>query len=89
MHAEWDAAFPDTEIEVTTVREDGDAVMAAWEAWGTHEGAFRGIEPTGREIEVRGFSYRRAEDGQYVAATDPVSMMTMLAPLGVELPLQG
>mgnify|MGYP006291199071 CR=1 FL=1 len=77
------------EIEVTTVMEDGDAVMAAWEARGTHEGTFRGIEPTGREIDVRGFSYRRAAAGRFVAATDQVGMMTMLAQLGVDLPLQG
>jgi predicted ester cyclase len=89
MLAEWDAAFPDMEIEVTTVMEDGDAVMAAWEARGTHEGTFRGIEPTGRQIDVNGFSYRRAEDGRYVAATDTVSMVNMLAQLGVDLPLQG
>lgn len=55
---------------------------------GTHEGTFRGIESTGREIDVRGSSYRRAADGRYVAATDQVSMMTMLAQLGVDLPLQ-
>lgn len=89
MLAEWQAAFPDMEIEVTTVMEDGNAVMAAWEARGTHEGTFRGIEPTGRKIDVGGFSYRRAEDGRYVAATDQVGMMTMLAQLGVDLPLQG
>jgi predicted ester cyclase len=89
MLAEWQAAFPDMEIEVTTVMEDGDAVMAAWEARGTHEGTFRGIEPTGREIDANGFSYRRAEDGRYVAATDTVSMVNMLAQLGVDLPLQG
>jgi predicted ester cyclase len=89
MHAEWDAAFPDMEIEVTTIVEDGDTVMAAWEARGTHEGTFRGIEPTGRGIDVQGFSYRRAEGGRYVAATDTVSMMNMLAQLGVDLPLKG
>lgn len=89
LHAEWDSAFPDVKIEVTTMLEAGDTVLAAWEARGTHEGAFRGIEPTGREIDVRGFSYRRAEEGQFVAATDSVSMMDMLTQLGVDLPLQG
>jgi len=89
MHAEWDEAFPDLEFEITTLLEDGDTVLAAWEARGTHEGTFRGIEPTGRQIDVNGFSYRRAEDGRYVAATDTVSMVNMLAQLGVDLPLQG
>ena len=43
MLAEWDAAFPDMEVEVTTVLEDGDAMMAVREARGTHEGTFGGI----------------------------------------------
>ena len=89
LHAEWTEAFPDLEIEVVAMAEDDDTVLAAWEATGTHEGTFRGIEPTGKHIDVRGFSYRRAEDGEYVAATDQVGLMSMLAQLGVELPLQG
>lgn len=89
LHAEWHEAFPDMAVEVTTVLDDGDTVLAAWEMRGTHEGTFRGIEPTGRAIDLRGFSYRRAEDGRYVAATDQVSMTTMLAQLGVDLPLRG
>ena len=89
LHAEWHEAFPDIEIEVTTIMEDGDSVLAAWEMRGTHEGAFRGIEPTGRKVDLRGFSYRRAAAGRYVAATDQVSMLAMLVQLGVDLPLRG
>lgn len=89
MHGEWDAAFPDMEVEILSLVGDGDTVIAHWRATGTHEGEFRGIEPTGNTIDVTGFSYRKAEDDQFVEATDQAGMMTMLTQLGVELPLQG
>jgi hypothetical protein len=70
MHAEWDAAFPGMETEILALVVDGETVLAHWEAAGTHERAFRGIEPTSRDVSVKGFSCRRAEDGQFVEATD-------------------
>ena len=89
MHAEWDHAFPGMETEILALVSDGDTVVAHWRATGTQEGEFRGIEPTGKPIEVTGFSYRKARDGQFVEATDQAGMMAMLSQLGVEIPLQG
>jgi predicted ester cyclase len=89
MHAEWDEAFPDMEVEILALAAEGDHIVAHWQATGTHEASFRGIEPTGNTIEVTGFSYRKAEDGQFVEATDQAGMVSMLDQLGVEIPLQG
>lgn len=86
MHGEWDAAFPDATIEVNAMTAEGDVVLAWWTLRGTHEGTFRGIEATGNEIEVDGFSFRRIEDGKVVELKDSSSMATLLEQLGRDLP---
>ena len=84
VHADWDVGFPDGETEINDLVAEDDRVMAWWTLRGTHEGPFRGIEPTGIAIEVDGFSYRRYEDGRVVEAKDSASMHDLLTQLGLE-----
>lgn len=50
------AAYPDLRYEYDTdeMIEDESGVAASWTATGTHEGELMGIDPTGKEVTVRG-----------------------------------
>lgn len=58
------SAFPDARIEIEDMVAEDDRVAVRWTATGTHEGEFRGVEPTGTEVEIDGFEINRLEDGQ-------------------------
>ncbi|ARS89995.1 ester cyclase [Natrarchaeobaculum aegyptiacum] len=71
-----------------TVREtyvDGDAVIIAYTARGTHEGDIFGIAPTGRSLEVDGVCVSRVADGRLVESTDVWDAFGLFAQLGTFL----
>jgi steroid delta-isomerase-like uncharacterized protein len=47
------AAFPDQRNELIALHHADDAVIVEFWLRGTHEGAFRGFEPTGKTFECR------------------------------------
>ena len=47
------AAFPDLRMVPEDVIASGDKVVARVRVTGTHKGAFMGVSPTGRRIEVQ------------------------------------
>jgi steroid delta-isomerase-like uncharacterized protein len=47
------AAFPDQRNQLIALRHADDAVIVEFWLRGTHEGAFRGFEPTGKTFECR------------------------------------
>jgi len=87
LYREWFAAFPDLSEEIHARVAEGDEVMEYLTIRGTHEGPFRGIEPTGENVEVDGYHYRRIEDRRIVETASMVGMVTLFSQLGVELPL--
>lgn len=87
LYREWFTAFPDLTEEIHARVAEGDEVMEYLTVRGTHEGPFRGIEPTGETIAVDGYHYRRIEDGHIVETASMVGMVTLFSQLGVELPL--
>jgi steroid delta-isomerase-like uncharacterized protein len=49
------AAFPDFEITVDRIVADEEAAVVQWRAAGSFSGGpFQGIEPTGRQVKIRG-----------------------------------
>jgi len=58
------SAFPDITVTEEMSVADGDkvAVGAVWR--GRHDGPFLGIEPTGRNVEMRGIVMWRVVDGR-------------------------
>jgi steroid delta-isomerase-like uncharacterized protein len=58
------AAFPDMQQTVDDLLADGDKVVARWTGRGTHQGAYRGIPPTGRPVIITGIHIFRLTDGQ-------------------------
>ena len=57
-------AFPDLHLTIDDLVAEGDlvALRATWR--GTHQGAFRGLPPIGRRIEIAGMSFWRVAGGQ-------------------------
>jgi serine phosphatase RsbU (regulator of sigma subunit) len=69
--SEFRAAFPDFRIRIDDQIAEGDKVMVHATIRGTHEREFRGMAPTGKHIEERGFSvFRFSEEGKVVESWD-------------------
>jgi steroid delta-isomerase-like uncharacterized protein len=58
------SAVPDARYEVDDLIAEGDKVVVRWRMIGTHKGAFRGIEPSGRPITLRGVAIYRVQNGK-------------------------
>jgi steroid delta-isomerase-like uncharacterized protein len=61
--AEWRSAFPDLEFTINSLVAEGDVVAVHLTYRGTHLGPWRGLEPTGRRIEVGEMMFFRFESG--------------------------
>ena len=69
--SEFRAAFPDFRISINDQIAEGDKVMVHATIRGTHLREFRGMAPTGKQIEERGFSvFRFSEEGKVVESWD-------------------
>lgn len=75
-------AFPDVEATPEDVIVEEDKVVLRDRVTGTHEGAFMGLEPTGKEIEFEGTEIIRIEDGQFVESRAHFDMMNFMQQLG-------
>jgi steroid delta-isomerase-like uncharacterized protein len=56
MEEVW-RAVPDWKLELRGLYDCGEAVWLAWTITGTHEGKFRGLQPTHRHLEMLGCSH--------------------------------
>ncbi len=60
------AAFPDGVVKVEDVIAEDDRVVWRWSWLGTHQGEFRGIAPTDKQITWTGIIIWRIVEGQIV-----------------------
>lgn len=60
------AAFPDTNVEILHLLGENDMVTVHFQATGTHQGSFQGIEPTGNRVEVTGMAIKRVHNAKIV-----------------------
>lgn len=60
----------------------GDTVVKRMTLMGTHLGAYMGIAPTGRQVEVDGFGIYRIENGRIAEITEKWGLYEMLAAMG-------
>ena len=76
------AAFAD----LRPVEEDyvagGDKVVYRWRLRATHRGAFAGVPPTGREVELSGIEIVRLAGGRIVEHWDEIDALGLLRQLG-------
>jgi steroid delta-isomerase-like uncharacterized protein len=87
VYEDWYEAFPDLTVDVEVEAAEGDVVMHYLTMRGTHTGPFRGVGPTGNEVEVKAFHYRRVRDGKVVETGAIAEMMELLRQIGVESPI--
>lgn len=63
---DWRRAFPDLRMEVEDVVVEGDLAAVRARLEGTHEGVWRGAEPTGERVGMALMMFMRFEDGRMV-----------------------
>ena len=69
--AEIRSAFPDNLSIIEDQIAEGDRVMTRWRARGTHQGEFRGIAPTGKDMEINGIViFRFSHEGKVIESWD-------------------
>jgi steroid delta-isomerase-like uncharacterized protein len=82
------AAMPDMDMRIEEVTSDERRSVIQWRSRGTHTGAFMGIEPTGRTLEMRGVDVMEVEDGLIVKNTVYYDGAAQARGLGL-MPAQG
>jgi steroid delta-isomerase-like uncharacterized protein len=80
-------AFPAVKATVEDLMADGDKVVARVSIRGTHQGAFRGIAPSGKQIEVTGINIFRIANGKLMEHWGLTDRLAVLQQLGVVPPL--
>ena len=76
------AAFPDWHSTPEELVAEDDTVAERWTGRGTHQGAFQGIAPTGRQVEVPGVVFYRIRDGRIVEFRGSFDGLRMMQQLG-------
>jgi predicted ester cyclase len=74
------AAF-DQKVQSLHTAAEGDLVIDHWLSEGAHRGAFFGIDPTGKDVRIEGFSVWRIKDGQAVEAWGLVDIVGLMRQL--------
>lgn len=82
-------AFPDLTLQLEDRVVEGDKIADRFTSRGTHEGEFRGIAPTGTEIEGTVMVIHHFEDGKCVADYALTDALGLMQQLGVVEPPTG
>lgn len=79
--AMWRAALPDLYITADDVIAEGDKVVARWTMRGTHKGELLGIPASGQQVEFKGITIVRFQDGKLAetwSASDQLALMQQI-----------
>lgn len=77
------AAFPDLRYTVEDLIAEGDKVAMRYRGQGTHQGEFRGVQPTGKEMSYTGILILRFADGKVVEHWAVADVLGIFQQLGV------
>jgi steroid delta-isomerase-like uncharacterized protein len=78
------SAFPDLSFTVEDVLADGDKVVSRWTGRGTHQGEIEEFgPPTGKQIEIKGITIHRFEEGKIVEEWERYDILGLLQQLGL------
>ncbi|MFM9608169.1 flavin reductase [Streptomyces niveiscabiei] len=76
-------AFPDLRTEIDDIVEDGDRLAVRWRSTGRHTGAFLGVPPTGKPVEVSGATFARFEGASVAEEWVTFDSRQLLEALGI------
>lgn len=76
-------AFPDITLTIEELVAEDDMVVARYTGTATHEGEYKGIDPTGEEVQLSGMRMVRVEDGEIVEVWAQENDLGRLVQLGV------
>jgi steroid delta-isomerase-like uncharacterized protein len=74
--------FPDVRYEIQQMVAEGDRVATLFKATGTHQGAFFGVPPTGKPIEIYGITIERIVDGKLYEGWSVPDMLGLMQQIG-------
>jgi serine phosphatase RsbU (regulator of sigma subunit) len=79
FHGEFHSAFTDFHISIEDQIAEGDKVVSHYTIRGTHQGDFRGLAPTGKEIELKGVTtFRFSAEGKVVETWDSYDQLSLM-----------
>jgi steroid delta-isomerase-like uncharacterized protein len=79
FHREFHSAFPDFHISIEEQIAEGDKVVSHYTIRGTHQGDFRGMAPTGKELEIKGVTtFRFSPEGKVVETWDSYDQLSLM-----------
>ncbi len=78
-------AFPDIHFTIENQVAEGDKVVTHWIARATHKGEFKGIPPTGNQVNFTAIDIDRLVNGKVVECWTNVDELGLLQQLGVIL----
>ena len=76
------SAFPDIRITIEDVFSEDDYVIFRSTMYGTHQGVFQGIQPTGKTIIVTLVDVMRVEHGKFIEHWGGPDLFDLLKQLG-------
>ncbi|MEU5607677.1 flavin reductase [Streptomyces sparsogenes] len=76
-------AFPDLHTEIEDIVEDGDRLAIRWRSTGRHTGAFLGVPPTGKPVEVSGATFTRFDGSAVTEEWVTFDSRQLLEALGI------
>lgn len=74
--------YPDLHLRVDQQIAEGEWVATCYTMTGTHSGAWMGIRPTGKAIEVTGVNVDRVVDGRIVEHGGAANLFNALLDIG-------
>jgi len=77
--SEFRSAFPDLRLIIEEQIAEGDKVVSRGTIRGTHQGEFRGMAPTGKEMDIPGMAvFRFSEEGKVVESWDSYDQLSLM-----------
>src|SRR5919112_1782573 len=76
---EFLSAFPDLHVSIEDQIAEGDKVVSHFTIRGTHQGEFRGMAPTGKQIALTGVTtFRFSPEGKVVETWDSYDQLSLM-----------
>ncbi len=80
----YKTAFPDLHATIEDVIAEGDKAVTRWTIRGTHQGEIEEFgPPTGRQVEIKGITIHRVEDGKIVEEWERYDNLSVMQQLGL------